>query len=158
MAFQTGLSGLDAAAQSLDIIGNNVANASTVGFKQSRALFADVYANSLSGAGASPVGIGTKVADVQQEFTQGNILSTSNPLDLAVNGNGFFQVQSNGTINYTRNGQFHQDNAGNIVSADNKQVMGYGVDANGNILASTPVPLQLSSAQLAPKVTTSFKA
>jgi flagellar hook protein FlgE len=158
MAFQTGLSGLDAASQSLDIIGNNVSNASTAGFKESRALFADVYANSLGGAGSGPVGIGTKVANVQQEFTQGNITTTSNPLDIAVNGNGFFQVQNNGAIYYTRNGQFHQDNAGYIVTADDQQVMGYGVDASGNIIASTPVPLQISNSQLAPSVTTSFKA
>ncbi len=158
MAFQTGLSGLDAASQSLDVIGNNVSNASTVGFKESRALFADVYATSLSGAGTGPIGIGTKVAAVQQEFTQGNITTTSNPLDIAVNGNGFFQVQNNGATFYTRNGQFHQDNAGNIVTADNKQVMGYSVDASGNIIASTPVPLQISTSQLPPSVTTSFKA
>ena len=83
MGFQSGLSGLNASAKNIDIIGNNVANANTVGFKTSRAVFADVYASSLAGAGASNVGIGTKLAAVQQEFTQGNISVTNNPLDIA---------------------------------------------------------------------------
>jgi flagellar hook protein FlgE len=157
MAFQTGLSGLGAAAQSLDVIGNNVANASTAGFKESRAIFADVYSNSLSGAGTSPVGIGTKVAAVQQQFTQGNITVTNNPLDVAVNGNGFFQVQNNGAVFYSRNGQFHQDSAGNIVNADNMSLLGYAADASGAIVASTPVPLQISNAQITPGVTANFK-
>src|SRR5689334_9787749 len=97
MGFQTGLSGLNAASQSLEVTGNNVANAETVGFKQARTLFSDVYANSLSGAGSTAVGIGVKVSGTEQQFTQGNIRSTSNPLDLAINGGGFFQVSENGT-------------------------------------------------------------
>ena len=91
MAFQTGLSGLNAASQNLDIIGNNISNSGTVGFKQSRALFADVFANSLNGSGSTAVGIGTKVAAIEQEFTQGAISTSSNPLDMAVNGKGFFR-------------------------------------------------------------------
>ena len=86
MAFQTGLSGLNAASQSLDVIGNNVANASTVGFKESRVEFADVFANSLNGSGATAVGIGTQVQAIEQQFTQGAITSTNNPLDIAING------------------------------------------------------------------------
>ena len=116
MGFQTGLSGLNAASKNLDVIGNNVANASVVGFKSSHALFADVYANSLNGAGANQIGIGTKVAAVEQQFTQGNITVTNNPLDLAINGGGFFRMSHNGTITYTRNGQFHFDSDGYIVS------------------------------------------
>ncbi|MDP1671898.1 MAG: flagellar hook-basal body complex protein, partial [Burkholderiales bacterium] len=73
MGFQSGLSGLNAAAKNLDVIGNNVANSNTVGFKGSRALFADVFAASLTGAGTGQIGIGTKLSKVQQEFTQGNI-------------------------------------------------------------------------------------
>ena len=85
MAFDTGLSGLNAASQSLDVIGNNVANSATVGFKQSRTLFSDVFANSLSGSGSNAIGIGTKVAAIEQQFTQGAITVTNNPLDIAVN-------------------------------------------------------------------------
>ncbi|MBI3228629.1 MAG: flagellar hook-basal body complex protein, partial [Burkholderiales bacterium] len=97
MSFQQGLSGLNAAAKSLDVIGNNVANASTVGFKLSQAQFADVYANSLTGAGANQAGIGTKVVNIAQQFTQGNIESSNNPLDIAINGGGFFRMTFNGT-------------------------------------------------------------
>src|SRR5512134_1347524 len=104
MGFQSGLSGLNAAAKNIDVIGNNVANANTVGFKNSRAVFADVFAASLAGAGASNVGIGVKVAQVQQEFTQGNITVTNNPLDIAINGRGFLRFDNNGTAAFSRNG------------------------------------------------------
>ncbi len=157
MGFQTGLSGLNAASQTLDVIGNNVANANTVGFKESRAQFADVYAASLNGGGSNAVGIGVKVAGVQQQFSQGNITVSNNPLDLAINGKGFFRVSDNGAIYYTRNGQFHLDNAGNMVTADGLQVTGYGVNSTGAIVPSAPAPLTISNAQLAPSVTTSFK-
>ncbi len=76
MSFQQGLSGLNATSKQLDVIGNNISNASTVGFKMAQAQFADVYANSLSGAGGNSVGIGVKVQSVMQLFTQGNISST----------------------------------------------------------------------------------
>jgi flagellar hook protein FlgE len=158
MAFQSGLSGLSAASQNLDVIGNNVANASVVGFKASHALFADVYANSLNGAGTNSIGIGTKVADVQQEFTQGNITVTNNPLDIAINGGGFFRMSQNGTITYSRNGQFHFDDAGYIVNSDNLRLTGYSVDAAGNVIASSPAPLQLATADIAPNVTSMFSA
>src|SRR5262245_7049988 len=119
MGFQQGLSGLNAASKSLDVIGNNIANASTVGFKASRAEFEDVYAAALNGAGVNKVGIGVNLAAVAQQFTQGNITTTENPLDLALNGGGFFQVTDgqNPTI-YSRNGQFKLDREGFIVNND----------------------------------------
>jgi len=158
MGFQSGLSGLNAAAKNLDVIGNNVANANTVGFKGSRALFADVFAASLTGAGTGQIGIGTKLSKVQQEFTQGNISVSNNPLDIAINGGGFFRLSNNGTISYTRNGQFHLDNAGYIVSADNLQLTGYTVDTSGNIITSAPQPIRLSTADIAPQATDAFDA
>lgn len=158
MGFQSGLSGLNAAAKNLDVIGNNVANSNTVGFKGGRALFADVFAASLTGAGTGQIGIGTKLSRVQQEFTQGNISVTNNPLDIAINGGGFFRLSNNGTVTYSRNGQFHIDNAGYIVSADNLQLTGYPVDANGNVIPSAPVPLQLSTADIPPQATSTFDA
>ena len=85
MAFQQGLSGLNVSAKAIDVISNNIANAATVGFKTSSAQFADVYAASLSGGGASPVGLGVSLAGVAQQFTQGNLTTTNNPLDLAIN-------------------------------------------------------------------------
>lgn len=88
MGFQQGLSGLNATSKNLEIIGNNVANANTYGSKVARAEFNDVYAAALSGAGTQPIGIGTNLAAVAQQFTQGNITTTSNPMDLAINGGG----------------------------------------------------------------------
>src|SRR5690606_13052963 len=120
--FQHGLSGLKAASAKLDVTGNNIANANTVGFKQSQAQFSDVFANSLAG-GKNQIGIGTQVAAVAQEFTQGNVTSSSNPLDVALVGNGFFRMSnSNGAISFTRNGQFHLDKDGFLVNANNLNV------------------------------------
>jgi len=113
MGFQQGLSGLNASAKHLDTIGNNVANASTVGFKQSQAQFADMFAASLSGSGGLQIGTGTKLAAVAQQFTQGNITNTSNPLDTAISGQGFFRMtDATGAAFYSRNGQFQVDKNG----------------------------------------------
>jgi flagellar hook protein FlgE len=158
MGFQSGLSGLNASAKNLDVIGNNVANSNTVGFKSSRAVFADVFASSLAGAGASNIGIGTKVSAVLQEFTQGNITVTSNPLDLAINGRGFLRLDNNGAVAYSRNGQLHLDENGYIVNGDNLRLTGYPVDSTGNIVASAPTPLRLSTSDIAPSATTRMEA
>jgi flagellar hook protein FlgE len=154
MGFQQGLSGLNAAAASLDVIGNNVANAQTVGFKASETQFADVYANSLASAGGMGAGIGVRVAAIQPDFVQGNIRTTSNPLDLAINGNGFFRIDNAGTVSYTRNGQFHLDKDGYIVNASGARLTGYGVDAGGTLLVANPGPLQVSAQQLQATATT----
>ncbi|MGB1192445.1 MAG: flagellar hook-basal body complex protein, partial [Pseudomonadales bacterium] len=90
MTFNTALTGLRAATSDLNVTGNNIANASTVGFKQSRAEFADVYASSVVGGGTNAIGNGVRVSDVSQQFSQGNISFTENALDLAINGGGFF--------------------------------------------------------------------
>ena len=103
MSFQQGLSGLSASSQNLDVIGNNIANANTTGMKASRAEFADLYASSLGGN--SGAGIGVTVAAVSQQFSQGNISSTGNPLDVAINNSGFFQLTTaSGSMAYTRDG------------------------------------------------------
>ena len=91
MSFQTALTGLSAAQGNLSVTGNNVANSSTTGFKKSRAEFADVYAASVYGSSSTAVGGGVKMASVAQQFTQGNIEFTDNPLDLAISGEGFFR-------------------------------------------------------------------
>jgi flagellar hook protein FlgE len=152
MSFQQGLSGLNVAAKNLDAIGNNVANASTVGYKAARAEFSDVFANSLAGSSVQ-VGIGAKTAAVRQQFSQGNIVTTSNPLDIAINGAGFYRLSSNGTITYGRNGQFSLDRNGYIVTAGGARLTGYQVDANGQVVASTPADLQMSFANIAPQAT-----
>jgi flagellar hook protein FlgE len=147
MSFQQGLSGLNATSKNLEVIGNNVANAGTIGAKASRAEFADVYAASLNGAGNSPVGIGVTMQKVAQQFTQGNISTTSNQLDMAINGDGFFQLQASQTdksLTYTRNGQFKVDSQGWIVNNENQLLVG----ATG--------PLQLNSAIGTPQATASI--
>jgi len=158
MSFQQGLSGLNAAAKNLDVIGNNVANSSTVGFKQSQAQFADVYANSLTGAGGSNVGIGVKVAQVAQQFTQGNITATNNPLDMAINGGGFFRMDNNGEVTYQRNGQFQLDRMGFIVNPTGAKLTGYPANASGALLTGAPSPLSINTADLVPQITTEVNA
>lgn len=153
MSFQQGLSGLNAASKQLEVIGNNVSNANTVGFKQSRAEFADVFANSLTGTGASQIGIGTKVNTVAQQFTQGNITGTNNSLDIAINGGGFYRMSNNGSITYTRNGQFQMDKFGYIVDAEGKRLTGYAADASGNLLTGAPSDININTADLQPSAT-----
>jgi flagellar hook protein FlgE len=134
MSFQQGLSGLNTSSKALDTVGNNIANSGTVGYKLSTTQFADVFAASLSGAGSSPIGLGAKVATVAQQFTQGNISVTNNPLDMAINGGGFFRMQgATGDVVYSRNGQFQLDKDGYIVNASGYQLTGYAADVNGTI-------------------------
>jgi len=151
MSFQQGLSGLNAASKQLEVIGNNVANANTVGFKQSRAEFADVFANSLTGGGATQIGIGTNLATVAQQFTQGNITSSNNSLDIAINGGGFFRMTNNGAVTYSRNGQFKMDKAGFIVDAASRRLTGYAADSAGTLQKGAPVELNISTSDLQPK-------
>lgn len=158
MGFQQGLSGLNAAAKSLDVIGNNVANSGTVGFKQSQAQFADVYASSLTGAGGSNVGIGVKLATVAQQFTQGNITATSNPLDIAINGGGFFRMDNNGEVTYQRNGQFQLDRLGFIVNPSGATLTGYTANTSGVLSTGSPTPLSINTADLAPQTTSQANA
>lgn len=117
MSFNIGLSGLNASAKNLDVIGHNIANVNTVGMKSQRAEFGELYASSLGSAGGMGLGMGTSIATVSQEFTQGNLSDTGNELDLAINGAGFFTLEaSNGERIYTRAGNFKLDEAGEIVA------------------------------------------
>jgi flagellar hook protein FlgE len=155
MSFTQGLSGLNAASKDLEVIGNNVANVNTVGFKASQAQFADVFAASLGGAaGAGQVGIGAKLAAVAQQFTQGAIATTNNPLDMAVNGPGFFVVHGTNGTGYTRNGQFQVDKGGNIVTSTGLNLQGW--PAVGGVVANSgpTTNLVISSASIPPSVTT----
>lgn len=152
MSFQQGLSGLNGAAKNLDVIGHNIANTSTVGFKSSQAQFSDVYATSLYGTGSLQVGIGAKVSDVAQSFTQGNVSATGNTLDLAITGEGFFQVSKDGVTSYTRSGQFHLDSSGYIVDNSLARVQGYA--ATAGVLANVPgSDLQVTYTTGQPQVT-----
>ena len=152
--FQQGLSGLNAAAKSLDVIGNNIANASTVGFKSSQAQFADLYANSLNGLSGNNPGIGVTTSKIAQQFTQGNIETSNNPLDVSINGGGFFRQVVNGAVQYSRNGQFHEDNKHTLVNAQGAQLTGYLSNTAGVIQLGAPVPLTLDKSDLKPVQTT----
>ncbi|MBV8034963.1 flagellar hook protein FlgE [Roseateles sp.] len=158
MSFQQGLSGLNSASKNLDVIGNNIANSGTYGAKSSRAEFADVYAASLNGAGTNQLGIGTSLQTVAQQFSQGNITTTENPMDLAINGGGFFQVGDGvNPTRYSRNGQFKVSKDGFIVNNDGLKLMGYPANGAGVIQPGTAQPLQLPTSGIPPAVTTSLK-
>ncbi|MFO1349952.1 MAG: flagellar hook protein FlgE [Gammaproteobacteria bacterium] len=147
MSFQTALTGVNAATADLGVISNNIANSSTTGFKGSRAEFADLF------YGATGVGYGVQMAGVRQQFEQGGINATGNPLDLAINGEGFFRLNDNGSIVYSRAGSFGIDRDGYIVNNDNLRLTGYLADATGNI-TDTVGDLQLDSKGVDPKSTT----
>ena len=155
MSFQQGLSGLNATAQNLQIIGNNIANAGTFGSKVARAEFADVFAAAGGGSSDTAIGIGTTLSTVAQQFTQGNITTTENPMDLAINGAGFFQLTDpSGSVSYTRNGQFKVDRDGFIVSNGGLRLMGYGVDGQGVVQPGGAGALRLPTSGLSPSPTT----
>ncbi len=143
MSFQTGLSGLNASSKSLDVIGNNIANANTVGMKASRVEFADLVSSSLgTGGGGKTPGIGVAVATIAQQFTQGNINITGNSLDVAINGGGFFQVtRPDGAAAFTRDGQFKLDKDGNIITNTGANLMGFPTDLDGVPTSITPQKL-----------------
>ena len=144
MGFSQAISGMNAASKQLDVIGNNIANSATVGFKSASISFADIYAG-------SKVGMGVKVASVMQNFNDGTITSTNNSLDVAISGNGFFRlVDSNGQIYYTRNGQFQLDAERNIVSVDGLQLTGYLATGTPPKIqqGSAPGPLKISQEML----------
>ena len=154
MGFQQGLSGLNASSKNLEVIGNNVANANTIGAKESRAEFGDMYASAISN---TSVGIGVNLQAVTQQFTQGNITTTDNPLDVAINGNGFFEVSNGNQTLYTRNGQFQADKDGYIANNAGLKLVGYPASNAGVIQPGAAVPLQLPTGGVAPNPTSSIK-
>jgi len=143
MSFGQGLSGLNAAAQELDVIGNNIANAGTVGFKASSASFADVYAQ-------SRVGLGVQLSAVKQRFTAGNVNTTGNQFDMAIDGaRGLFRTTDpNGRVLYTRNGQFDEDKDHYIINAQGCRLTGYAPGSTDLI------PIRRPTENIAPVATT----
>src|SRR6476469_10608748 len=134
-AMSSALSGLRNHQLMLDVVGNDIANVSTVGFKSSTALFSDILTQSLNGAGAptaglggtnpAQIGLGAKLAGTVQKFTQGSLQNTGRATDLAIQGDGFFVVQSNGQQMYTRAGAFTLDANGGLVTPDGSLVQGW---------------------------------
>ena len=160
MGFQQGLSGLNASAKNLDVIGHNIANANTTGFKASRTEFAAMIASAIGAASGTNSGIGVEVSAIAQQFNQGNLTVTGNSLDVAINGNGFFTLQMpDGSRAYTRAGNFKLDNVGNVVTNDGAQVMGYPIDPmTGLRTSSTAVPLTFpTTAPIPARQTTAIK-
>ncbi|WP_159875646.1 MULTISPECIES: flagellar hook protein FlgE [Aquitalea] len=157
MGFQQGLSGLNSASSQLDTIGNNVSNASTVGFKSSRTEFSDLFSTSFYGVANTSAGIGSQVNAVTQSFSAGNITPTGRSLDLAINNNGFFIMRQNptsttGSLAYTRNGQFQVDKDGYIVNGNDRL---QGWMANNGVVTQGPVTdLKLQTNLISPAATT----
>jgi flagellar hook protein FlgE len=160
MGFQQGLSGLHTSSMALDVVSNNIANASTVGFKKGSAIFADVYASTLTGTTSGlQVGIGSKITAVYQLFTEGPLTTTNNPLDMAINGDGFYVIQRHdGSTAYSRNGQFDIDKEGYIVTPLLERLMGYRADDGGNVptTGGTVEPLLVPRGDIDPNPTSRY--
>ena len=157
--FSIALSGLSAASTALDITSNNIANADTVGFKNSQAEFADVYASGAVNLDSSEGGEGVRIVTSAQQFSQGtSITEASTPLDMEINGNGFFTLSSpSGTV-YTRNGQFSEDQNGNVISSTGEFLQVYPPTANGGFNTGSLQNLNLQTAQSSPVATTAANA
>ncbi len=154
MSFNIGLSGLYAANKQLDVTGNNIANVATTGFKSSRAEFEDVYSATKLGSGSKTVGNGVRLANVSQQFGQGDVNNTGNVLDMGIQGQGFFVLSNDGSLSYTRAGTFKTDKEGFITNSDGtSRLQGYGVDANGNILNGILTDLRIDTSNLPPQAT-----
>lgn len=157
MSFNIGLSGIRAASTDLEVTGNNIANASTTGFKESRAEFSDVYTSTLLGTGSKPVGSGVMVENVRQEFSQGNISGTENALDMAIDGNGFFVLNDQGTVSYTRAGLFGLDKNGYVVANNGSRVQGFDANDDG-VVSGVLGDIQIQVGNQAPALTTRVSA
>jgi flagellar hook protein FlgE len=153
----TGVSGLQAEDQALGVVGDNIANINTVGFKSQRAVFQDVLGHSiLAGTASGLPGSGVRVGSVQQMFTQGSLSTTGVSTDIALNGDGFFVVK--GTVDgisgsfYTRAGQMTIDATGNLVNPSGLNVQGYAANPDGTLQAAV-TSLKVPTAALAPNAT-----
>ena len=159
MAFQTALSGLNAAAGNLNVTGHNIANASTTGFKKSRAEFSDVYAVSFGGTSKNATGSGVRLSSVTQQFKQGNIDFTDSNLDLAMSGEGFFTLSDGGNMMYSRAGAFSVDKDGFVVNSHGQTLQAYDVDQNTGLVSNfTPRDLQLNTGANPASATTRIDA
>ncbi|WP_353760089.1 flagellar hook protein FlgE [Shigella sp. FJ201301] len=150
MAFSQAVSGLNAAATNLDVIGNNIANSATYGFKSGTASFADMFAG-------SKVGLGVKVAGITQDFTDGTTTNTGRGLDVAISQNGFFRlVDSNGSVFYSRNGQFKLDENRNLLNTQGLQLAGYPVTGTPPTIqqGANPTNISIPNTLMAAKTTT----
>lgn len=155
MALNTALSGINAAQSDLNVIANNIANANTAGFKGSRAEFADIFAVTGLNLNSTAVGSGARLQNVAQQFSQGDIETTGQSLDLAISGNGLFAVNDGSGVTYTRAGDFQKSADGNyVVTPSGAKLQVYSSNGAGGFDTSTLTNLQLNSAQGNAKATT----
>lgn len=152
MSFEIAVSGIKASSVSLGIIGNNIANAGTTGFKTSRGEFADVFTSSLLGASGDTAGKGVAIVGVNQSFTQGNISFTDNVLDMAIDGPGFFVLNDNGTNVYSRAGNFRVDRDGHVVNASGNKLMVFKTTDTG-VVTGEMGKLRIDASLIQPKST-----
>jgi flagellar hook protein FlgE len=161
MSFYTALTGLKGAQTDISTTSNNIANVGSNGFKKSRAEFGDIYGS--TPLQAKSVGVGTLTKSITQQFSQGNIATSSNTLDMAISGQGFFALQAGGNAAqtvYTRNGAFNVDDSGYIVDSNGQFLLGYPVDNDGAVSDKTlqgANKLKLDSSFGDPKETTSIE-
>jgi flagellar hook protein FlgE len=153
MSLNIALTGINAANEDLSVVSNNLANVATTGFKGSRTEFADLYASGQDGTGSTSTGNGVEVSEVAQQFTQGNIETTGNNLDLAISGNGFFVVSNNGALNYTRDGEFQLNSQGQVVTANGEALQGYPALADGTFNTGGMSDITLNTTESQPLAT-----
>ncbi|MDR9467967.1 flagellar hook-basal body complex protein [Marinospirillum sp.] len=151
MSFNVGLSGLRGAQTDLSVTGNNIANASTTGFKQSRAEFGDVYNSSIMGTGKHSVGSGVLTERISQQHAQGNVNYTDRALDMAINGNGYFILSNDGQTEYSRAGYFDLDKDGFITNNVGKRLQGYEANLDGDIQSGALGDIQLTQTNIQPR-------
>lgn len=156
MSFNVALSGLNGASRDLEATGNNIANASTVGFKKSRVEFGDLYSGGFLSTGANSTGGGVRVQDVRQLHAQGNVTATDNGLDMAISGEGFFVLNNGGEVRYSRAGQFGLSEDGFLQNNQGMRVQGYQANAEGN-LSGILGDLQIETGNLPPQPTTEVR-
>ena len=161
MSFYTALTGLKGAQTDISTTSNNIANVGSNGFKKSRAEFGDIYGS--TPLQAKSVGVGTMTKSITQQFSQGNLATSSNTLDMAISGQGFFALQAGGNASqtvYTRNGAFNVDDSGYIVDSNGQFLLGYPVDNDGSVSDKTlqgANKLKLDASYGDPKETTSIE-
>jgi flagellar hook protein FlgE len=159
MSFNIALSGVAAAQRDLDVTANNIANVNTVGFKESRAEFGDVYAASLLSGGRTKVGDGVLTQEVAQQFSQGSLQFTNTALDLAITGNGFFATVpglESRDFSFTRAGQFKLDSDNFVVNSSGDNLVGFPVNTDGtssSVALSTTVPVRIPDSSGSPQPT-----
>jgi flagellar hook protein FlgE len=163
MSFYTALTGLNGAQADISATSNNIANVGTTGFKRSRAEFGDIFATSPLQNASSSIGSGAILKGIKQQFTQGNIASSLNALDLAISGQGFFSLKPSLTSSqtvFTRNGSFNVDNDRYVVDSAGQYLMTYPVNADGSVTAkdlNSAVPLQLPVTSGEPNATSNIQ-